>query len=168
MVSRQPCSEWVQSLDLFVSSAGTGQVINSSPQSLLVPKIPLCSPFYISRTFHICSSSIFRLQSCHLSVETGFGNSICFFAALTFPASGVTLPKQGNFSPADIQGLYPGLMLGQDPEEAARGSTDKGRGRRTEDFSSQSSLPSEHNSFISQKWRNLKFYILSLVELPEN
>ena len=36
---------------ISVSSAGTGQVINSSPWSLLVPKLPLCSPFYISRTF---------------------------------------------------------------------------------------------------------------------
>lgn len=36
---------------LLSSSAGTGQVINSSPQSLQVPEFPLCSPFYISRTF---------------------------------------------------------------------------------------------------------------------
>ena len=37
--------------DLLVSSAGTGQVINSSRWRLLVPEFPLCSPFYISRAF---------------------------------------------------------------------------------------------------------------------
>lgn len=170
MVSRQPCREWVKSLDLFVSSAGTGQVINSSPQSLLVPELPLCSPFYISRTF----------QSPHLLQQH-------FPATVLPPLSGNSVWKQhlllcspdfscfrgysasaGQLLPADTQGLYPALILGQDPEEAARGSTDKERGRGTEDFSSQSSLPSQRNSFISRKWRTLKFYIPSLAELLEN
>lgn len=145
----------------FVPSSGTGHVIKSPLWSPLVPKLPSSSQFYISRTFraHICSSSVFRLHSCHLSAGPGFGISICCFAAWHGLPQGLTLQSRGS-----SLSLHPGPRPSSDPEPRLRGGSPEPQGRHRVSAHRAPSRPPQHNPFMSQKWKSLWNPVFSLLQ----
>lgn len=115
----------------FVSSSGTGHVINASSRSSLVPQLPLYVQFYISRTFQNPHQLQQRVQAAFLPPPrvTGVCNQYLPLCSPELPARGLAraekpLPPHLASQPSS----YPESR----PEEAARGSGGGwGEGQRT-------------------------------------
>lgn len=145
---------------LFVSSSGTGHVINSSPWSSLVPQLPLYPQFYIKNIPEptsapaACPGCIPAPSQRERGLESVSASLQPRVACL-----GVSPSEQRNRS-HHIQCFYPALIPSQDQRsqpEAAGG---------TKDFSSQSPQPPQHNPFMAQKRRSLEPSVFSLARLP--
>lgn len=114
---------------LFVSSSGTGHVINSPPWSLLVPQLPLYSQFYISRTFQSPHLLEQHVQAAFLSPPSGtrVWNQYLLLCSPELPAPGVSPPEQRKFSQS-ISGSGP--LPYSYPESRPRGGSQTQQGRQ--------------------------------------
>lgn len=110
---------------LLVSSSGTGHVINFSQWSLLVPKLPLNSQFYISRTFRSPHLLQQHVQAIFLPPLRGtkVGNQYLLFAAQSFLPQGLAHLSRAT-SPQPTSRASTQFLPQEKTEEAARGSTE--------------------------------------------
>lgn len=110
---------------LLVSSSGTGHVINFSQWSLLVPKLPLNSQFYISRTFQSPHLLQQHVQAIFLPPLRGtkVGNLYLLFAAQSFLPEGLAHLSRATSPQTTSTQFLPQVKT----EEAARGSTERWR-----------------------------------------
>ena len=120
--------ERVMQRGLFVSSSGTGHVINSSLQSLLLPELPLHSQFYISRTFQSPHLLQQHVQAAFLTLASGtrVWNQYPPLCSPELPIPEVSPPEQRKAPPSLHSGSLPSCY----PESRSRGGAQRQQGRQ--------------------------------------